>query len=229
MNSISKSLNSTKTTLNINRNQDSNSNSLIENFGFSPNFFAVINENTKLAVSIESEIVKNSKKSYEKESKETYEKETEYSIINSTKKTSNESSKIDNLYNPQMHFDYLSSNINNENGSSQMIKAYKSKHKKKYLNLYETNSINFNKENKNKLFHKCCYPGCNRTFSSSGWLKAHYKTHLKQIHNSLFSKLFRNIVMSNKIELMNQFNNNYFRLQKMKGNDKDNITKKKNL
>ena len=62
-----------------------------------------------------------------------------------------------------------------------LFKAYKSKLKKKYSKLYELNSINLQEKNKFKLFHKCCYPGCTRTFSSSGWLKSHLNKHLKNI------------------------------------------------
>ena len=221
MNCNSKRLNPPRIISNISHIQDSNSNSLIENFGFPSNFFSQINEYTNSVISSQNEIIKNSKKLYEKENEE--------SFLNSTKKTDNELNKLDNLYNPQMHFEYLSNNLNSENDSTQMVKAYKSKHKKKYIKIYEANSKNFNKDNKNKLFHKCSFPGCNRTFSSSGWLKAHLKIHLKQIHNSLFCKLFRNIVINNKIELMNQFNNNYFRQQIINENNKNVFSNKQNL
>ena len=221
MNCNSKRLNPPRIISNISHIQDSNSNSLIENFGFPSNFFSQINEYTNSVISSQNEIIKNSKKLYEKENEE--------SFLNSTKKTDNEFNKLDNLYNPQMHFEYLSNNLNSENDSTQMVKAYRSIHKKKYIKIYEANSKNFNKDNKNKLFHKCSFPGCNRTFSSSGWLKAHLKIHLKQIHNSLFCKLFRNIVINNKIELMNQFNNNYFRQQIINENNKNVFSNKQNL
>ena len=52
---------------------------------------------------------------------------------------------------------------------------------------------------KYKLFHKCCFPGCNRTFSSSGWLKAHLKEHLKQIENNWFNKAFKKYIYKGQI------------------------------
>ena len=74
----------------------------------------------------------------------------------------------------------------------------------KFFKIYDTNSINIQGKIKYKLFHKCCYPGCNRTFSSSGWLKAHFKEHLKQIHNSQFSLLFKKFIYNEDL------NKNYY-------------------
>ena len=90
------------------------------------------------------------------------------------------------------------------------IKAYKSKHKKKYSKFYEINSLALQEKNKYKLYHKCCYPGCERTFSSSGWLKAHLKEHLKQIHNSKYCQLFEKYILSEKIKFINKKNNFYY-------------------
>ena len=94
--------------------------------------------------------------------------------------------------------------VNTKANNKYLINAYKSKHKKKYSKLYEFNSIELAKKNRNKLYHKCCYPGCNRTFSSSGWLKAHLKQHLKHIHNSKYCKLFEKFVLNEQIKKMNK-------------------------
>ena len=109
--------------------------------------------------------------------------------------------------------------INNDKKSKYIINAYKSKHKNKYIKFYEINSVMMNEKNKYRLYHKCCYPNCNRTFSSSGWLKAHLKEHLKQIHNSKYCKLFEKVILNEKIQL-NKINkkNLYFSNNLIKSN-----------
>ena len=67
------------------------------------------------------------------------------------------------------------------------------------MKVYSINSINIQGKIKYKLFHKCCFPGCERTFSSAGWLKAHFKDHLKQIKNSNFSVLFKKYIYKGDI------------------------------
>ena len=44
--------------------------------------------------------------------------------------------------------------------------------------------------NKYRIFHRCNFPNCNRTFSSSGWLRAHFDEHFKEIKGHAFSILF---------------------------------------
>ncbi len=103
-----------------------------------------------------------------------------------------------------------------QNQINQIIKAYRSKHKSKNLRLYEINSINAKEKNKHKLFHKCVYPGCNRTFSSSGWLKAHFKEHLNQVHNSIYSKIFEKFIYRDQqlqLKQMTMIKNNNFILE----------------
>ena len=97
-----------------------------------------------------------------------------------------------------------------------IINAYKSKLKKKYSKLYEINSIELKEKNKYKIYHKCCYPGCSRTFSSSGWLKAHLKDHLKQIHNSKYCKLFEKFILNEKIKSIK--NNNFYNINNIINN-----------
>ena len=94
----------------------------------------------------------------------------------------------------------------------------------KFSKFYEINSITMENKNKFKLYHKCCYPGCNRTFSSSGWLKAHLKIHLKQIHNSNYCKLFEKFLYD-KINTFKKeksffydYNNNIFNKISIKNN-----------
>lgn len=71
-----------------------------------------------------------------------------------------------------------------------VIKAYKSKHKRKFYQIYEHNSKQTKKIHQYKMFHKCNFPHCNRTFLSSGWLKAHFDEHLKEMNNAPFNILF---------------------------------------
>ena len=102
----------------------------------------------------------------------------------------------------------------NKEESDLAIKSYKSKYKNKYQDIYENNSIIFKNKNKYKLYHKCSYPGCNRTYTYSGWLKAHYKVHLKEIHESAYCKLFEKYKLEQNLNEMQKklnksFNNNY--------------------
>ena len=202
---------------------------IIKNCGFSPYFFDEINNMEKdsiknvhsdnTIVSIPFNItLKEPKKISENENNKLNEKQIQYNnkndIINNNSKIDYKTNDDSTFYDPHIHFEYLSNNINNnKQESSQVIEAYKSKHKSKFIKIYENNSINFNEKNKNKLFHKCCYPGCNRTFASSGWLKAHFKEHLKQVHNSLFCKLFRNLILNDQVKLTNHLNNNFLGLK----------------
>jgi hypothetical protein len=62
-----------------------------------------------------------------------------------------------------------------------IIKAYRSKLKRKFKRIYEKNSANFNESTKYKIFHKCKFPGCERTFASCGWLKSHFDDHLSEL------------------------------------------------
>ena len=132
-----------------------------------------------------------------------------------------------------MHYkDNLNKNnnkiIKNNNNNNYIGKAYKSKLKKKYNHLYEINSIDLENKNKEKLYHKCCYPGCNRTFSSSGWLKAHLKYHLKQIHNSKYCKLFENYILNKNAKKMNKKNDLFF-IQNQSVSNLNNSSKNDNV
>lgn len=69
----------------------------------------------------------------------------------------------------------------NAKESKAVIKAYQSKYKKKYLQSYIQNSKSLQTINKTKLYHKCNFPGCNRTLSSSGWLSSHLDEHLQEL------------------------------------------------
>lgn len=84
------------------------------------------------------------------------------------------------------------------NTKKHVIKAYKSKHKSKFYQIYEWNSIKTEEMNKYRLFHKCNFPNCNRTFSSSGWLKAHFDEHYKEIQQHKFCVLFDKYINSTK-------------------------------
>lgn len=70
------------------------------------------------------------------------------------------------------------------------IKAYKSKLKSRFYKIYEQNSLMMKEKSKFKIFHKCSFLGCQRTFSTSGWLKAHFNEHMKELQENEFNKLF---------------------------------------
>ena len=201
---------------------------LLENCGFSPNFFYDLEKNALMLGRCPIKKIKSAndikllqkqgeniklKKIYEAEDKDIFNnknnelKNNIYLNYNSHSSNNNFSS-----YTTISSQDYLHKNIydiyNQQN--KYVINAYKSKHKKKYSKLYEINSITLKEKNKYKLFHKCCYPGCNRTFSSSGWLKAHLKDHLNQIHNSKYCKLFDKYILAEKIKSLNNKKNSFY-------------------
>ena len=74
------------------------------------------------------------------------------------------------------------------------IKAYKSKLKTKFYEIYKQNSLIMKEKSKFKIFHKCNFPGCQRTFSTSGWLKSHFSEHLKDLEQNEFNKLFSKVI-----------------------------------
>ena len=204
------------------------STTLMKNCGFDPIFFnniqkyiyvyeknpmkKVYSSNAVLAIPITEEDPLNKKihkKSYVAEDKESYEREELNKILDNNilcinPKNQNQSpilnkNKRMSAFQETPHFNSLLQNINNDViNNNKLINTYKSKLKTKFFKIYDTNSINIQGKIKYKLFHKCCYPGCNRTFSSSGWLKAHFKEHLKQIHNSQFSLLFKKFIYNNE-------------------------------
>ena len=87
------------------------------------------------------------------------------------------------------------------NENRKVIKAYKSKLKSKFYRIYETNSKDYLEKVKYKLFHKCCFPHCGRTFSSSGWLKAHFEEHIKDLKKNSFNILFEKFIRNNQHSL----------------------------
>ena len=103
---------------------------------------------------------------------------------------------------------------NTENDSKERnnfyIKSYKSKYKIQKKIQYEKNSFDVKIRNKNKIFHKCCYPGCNRTFSTSGWLRTHYNVHLQDIHSSAYCRLFAKYLLNEKLNFLNNIENLYY-------------------
>ena len=101
-----------------------------------------------------------------------------------------------NLFNNNNNnfFNIIDNNNNINNNNKNIIKAYKSKHKIKYSKIYEKNSELNKQQNKYKMFHKCNFPNCGRTFSSSGWLKSHFNEHLKLIKKNKFNILFEKYI-----------------------------------
>ena len=211
------------------------SNTLLKNCGFSPDFFSKISQNIFLfgknnenfkKIRSENDMISlqmkrrrenfERKKIYEAEDKDFFKKMYENNL---TFSNASQNNSFNSLYDfsafttipSQECLDKINKKscekIKNNNNNNYLIKAYRSKLKKKYSRLYEINSINLEEKNKFKLFHKCCYPGCNRTFSSSGWLKAHLDKHLKKIHNGKYSKLFETILLDKQIENMQKEEN----------------------
>ena len=91
--------------------------------------------------------------------------------------------------------------MNQSNENRKVIKAYKSKLKSKFYKIYEFNSKDYLEKVKYKLFHKCCFPHCGRTFSSSGWLKAHFEEHIKDLKKNSFNILFEKFIRNNQHSL----------------------------
>ena len=77
-----------------------------------------------------------------------------------------------------------------------IVKAYRSKLKSKFYQIYEVNSENFKEKIKFKIFHKCNYPSCGRTFASAGWLRSHFQEHLKEIKKNKFNIMFENFMLN---------------------------------
>ena len=205
------------------------SKTLLKNCGFSPNFFYDLEQN---ALALEKCNIKKIKSANDIILLENQEEKIKQKKIYEAEDKDNFNKKYNemknNLYlnyfpnsNSNNHFssyttipsqEGLNKNINeiNNQKGKYAINAYKSKHKKKYTKLHEINSIALEEKNRYKLYHKCCYPDCNRTFSSSGWLKAHLKEHLKDIHNSKYNKLFEKFVINEKIREINKKKTNFY-------------------
>ena len=153
------------------------------------------------------------KKSYELEDKESYEKQELNKILDNSiyilnlKNSnsmeginSNNSTKRTSAFEEHPQFDFLIQNINSGFiNSNSVINSYNSINQSKFSKVVDINSLNNQGKHKYKLFHKCCFPGCNRTFSSSGWLKAHFKEHLKQLEKSKFSVLFKRFIYKREV------------------------------
>ena len=141
--------------------------------------------------------------------------------INNRTKESKKTSAFEEC--PQ--FDSLIQKINNDYlNSYSIINSYKSKNDSKFYKIDDVNSIKIQGKFKYKLFHKCCFPGCNRTFSSSGWLKAHLKEHLKQIENNWFNKAFKKYIYKGP-----NSKKNFEQINKDKNKGKGINGKKKNM
>lgn len=83
--------------------------------------------------------------------------------------------------------DRIFKEMNESKEAKVIIKAYKSKLKTKFYKVYESNSEFYKEKNKYKIFHKCNFPGCSRTFASAGWLKSHFNEHLQEIKVNKFN------------------------------------------
>jgi len=88
--------------------------------------------------------------------------------------------------------------MNQSSEAKVIIKAYKSKLKTKFYKIYESNSKFYKEKNKYKIFHKCNFPGCSRTFASAGWLKSHFNEHLQELKSNKFNLEFEKSLMKLK-------------------------------
>ena len=179
--------------------------------------------NAVSALPIEEQI--SQKKIYEAEDKELYQQEEEdnWSDLNKNDNiNSKEKIKQTNSVFSPFSFNFIDNNIgifssysqsqivnltkiiqemNQNNEKRKVIKAYKSKLKSKFYRIYESNSKDYLEKVKYKLFHKCCFPNCGRTFSSSGWLKAHFEEHIKDLKTNSFNILFEKFIRNNQHSL----------------------------
>ena len=179
--------------------------------------------NAVSALPIEEQI--SQKKIYEAEDKELYQQEEEdnWSDLNKNDNiNSKEKIKQTNSVFSPFSFNFIDNNIgifssysqsqivnltkiiqemNQNNEKRKVIKAYKSKLKSKFYRIYESNSKDYLEKVKYKLFHKCCFPNCGRTFSSSGWLKAHFEEHIKDLKKNSFNILFEKFIRNNQHSL----------------------------
>jgi hypothetical protein len=191
---------------------------LLENCGFPANFFELIeNFPTKDVLSkTELKAINNPNKSHrldeneisssilieefgEHEIKKKFNEKEKLLEINSKNKLINQlKKKKDIIQNDEEALTKDDSNL--------AVKSYKSKYKNKFKDIYENNSILLQNKNKYKLYHKCCYPGCNRTFTYSGWLKAHYKKHLNEIQKGAYCRLFEKYKLENEYNLLRNIN-----------------------
>ena len=192
--------------------------------------------NAIIAIPInEEEIKNNQKKPYVAEDKESYEREELNKILdddvyyinmkNSNTTNITNGNKKMSAFEECPQLDSLIQKINNGYvNSNSLINSYKSKNDSKFFQIHDINSKKIQGKFKYKLFHKCCFPGCNRTFSSSGWLKAHLKEHLKQVENNWFSLAFRKFIYKGQIN-----KKNYDKSKKDKNKEVDINNKKKNI
>lgn len=196
---------------------------LLKNIGFSENFFETLNERIYVikksafrkiySDNAVEEIPKEEffqRRCNEAEDQELYqEDESEYipeEKTNVMKGVTNcfeddtELVKTFGYSNDQMaHLNQLLQQMNSSYEDKQIIKAYKSRHKSKFYKIYELNSVQNKEKNKFKIFHKCNYPHCGRTFASAGWLKSHFSDHLKIISNHRFNLLFDKYIKKKRI------------------------------
>lgn len=206
---------------------------LLKNIGFSENFFESLNDNIYVirqsafrkiySDSAVKQIPKEEsiqRRCKEAEDKELYqEDESEYIPMaleeeeksNAMKGVSNCFEEDDSDFvktmgysNDQMaHLNQLLFQMNSSFEDKQVIKAYKSRHKSKFYKIYELNSVINKEKNKFRLFHKCNYPHCGRTFASAGWLKSHFADHLKVVSNHRFNVLFDKYIKRKRISASN--------------------------
>ncbi len=107
------------------------------------------------------------------------------------------------MQNQMEQLDRIFQEMNQSSEAKVTIKAYKSKLKTKFYKIYESNSDFYKEKNKHKIFHKCNFPGCSRTFASAGWLKSHFTEHLEELKSNKFNLEFeKSLIRLKNINLL---------------------------
>ena len=117
--------------------------------------------------------------------------QTNFHTFNSLKEENSNELKngifINSMKNQIDQLNRIFQEMNESKEAKVIIKAYRSKLKTKFYKIYESNSEFYKEKNKFKIFHKCNFPGCSRTFASAGWLKSHFNDHLGEIKMNKFN------------------------------------------
>ena len=104
-----------------------------------------------------------------------------------------------------LHLKEIFQTMNESKEEKIIVKAYKSKLKSKFYKIYQHNSQVLKEKVKYKMFHKCNFPGCKRTFASSGWLRSHFFEHMKEIKKNKFNLQFDYFIetLKNRCNILN--------------------------
>lgn len=159
---------------------------------FQKTAFSSQQQNSKIEKTLISSLIEAKNKILVLENEEKHKQSQNLNNLNNQLSQKKEFNKLIEEKMPQIEkLEALVTNINSDVcNADKVIKAYRSKLKSRNWNAYLQNSKITEIKNKFKFYHKCNFPGCNRTFSSSGWLKTHLDEHILEIQNDDFNKDF---------------------------------------